>query len=77
VALAWLIGVDGVTAPIIGARTLEQLEDLLPAGELTLTADERARLERPAPPPAMYPQRMLIEQSGLPERISLPLRRAR
>jgi aryl-alcohol dehydrogenase-like predicted oxidoreductase len=76
VALAWLIGVDGVTAPIVGARTYDQLEDLLGAADVRLSADERARLEAPAPPPPVYPQRMLIEQSGLPERISLPLRRA-
>ncbi len=75
VAIAWLIGTEGVTAPIVGARTYEQLEDLLGAAELALTLEERARLERHAPPPATYPQRMLIEQSGLPARISLPLRR--
>ncbi|WP_051324739.1 aldo/keto reductase [Candidatus Solirubrobacter pratensis] len=77
VALAWLLATPGVTAPIVGARTLEQLEDLLPAAELTLTEDEYARLASHAPPPETYPQRMLIEQSGLPDRISLPLRRAR
>jgi aryl-alcohol dehydrogenase-like predicted oxidoreductase len=76
VAIAWLLGTEGVTAPIVGARTYEQLEDLLPAADLALTLEERSRLERPAPPPDTYPQRMLIEQSGLPERISLPLRRA-
>jgi aryl-alcohol dehydrogenase-like predicted oxidoreductase len=75
VALAWLLGVDGVTAPIVGARTFEQLEDLLGAVDVTLSAEERERLAAPAPPPPMYPQRMLIEQSGLPERISLALRR--
>ena len=48
---------------------------LLPAADLALTPEERARLERHAPPPETYPQRMLIEQSGLPDRISLPLRR--
>jgi aryl-alcohol dehydrogenase-like predicted oxidoreductase len=77
VAIAWLLGTEGVTAPIVGARTYEQLEDLLPAADLTLTLEERSRLERHAPPPDVYPQRMLIEQSGLPERISLPLNRAR
>jgi len=77
VAIAWLLGTDGITAPIIGARTYEQLEDLLPAADLELSADERERLQSHAPPPDVYPQRMLIEQSGLPERISLPLRRAR
>ena len=77
VALAWLLGTEGVTAPIVGARTYEQLEDLLPAAGLRLTAEERERLQRHAPPPDVYPQRMLIEQSGLPDRISPPLRRAR
>jgi aryl-alcohol dehydrogenase-like predicted oxidoreductase len=76
VAIAWLLGVEGVTAPILGARTEDQLADLLGASEVTLSADERARLEAPAPPPDLYPQRMLIEQSGLPPRISLPLRRS-
>jgi aryl-alcohol dehydrogenase-like predicted oxidoreductase len=77
VALAWLLATPGITAPIVGARTYEQLEDLLPAAGLRLSDDEYARLARHAPPPETYPQRMLIEQSGLPERISLPLRRAR
>jgi aryl-alcohol dehydrogenase-like predicted oxidoreductase len=77
VAIAWLLGTDGVTAPIIGARTYEQLEDLLPAADLKLSTEERSRLESHAPPPDVYPQRMLIQQSGLPERISLPLKRAR
>jgi aryl-alcohol dehydrogenase-like predicted oxidoreductase len=77
VAIAWLLGTEGVTAPIVGARTYEQLEDLLPAADLTLTMEERERLAKHAPPPDVYPQRMLIEQSGLPERISLPLNRAR
>ena len=75
VALAWLLGVDGVTAPIIGPRTYEQLEDALGAVELELTAEERERLEAPAPPPAVYPYRMLVEQNGM-ERLTGPLRRA-
>ena len=75
VAIAWLLGVEGVTAPIVGPRTLDHLEDLLPALGLELTADERARLEAPAPPPESYPNRMLTEQIGL-ERFSGPLRAA-
>jgi hypothetical protein len=47
VAIAWLDGVDGVTAPILGARTLTELDELLTAAELELSGDERARLERP------------------------------
>jgi aryl-alcohol dehydrogenase-like predicted oxidoreductase len=73
VAIAWLLGVEGVTAPIIGPRTLGHLEDLLPAADLVLTPEERARLEAPAPPPETYPNRMLTEQVGL-ERFSGPLR---
>jgi aryl-alcohol dehydrogenase-like predicted oxidoreductase len=73
VAIAWLLGVDGVTAPIIGPRTFDHLEDLLPAVELQLSAEERARLEAPAPPPELYPHRMLTEQLGL-EQLTGPLR---
>ena len=73
VAIAWLLGVEGVTAPIVGPRTLAQLDDLLGAVDVELTADDRARLEAPAPPPDVSPQRMLVEQVGL-ERVTLPLR---
>src|SRR5918911_4158957 len=61
VAIAWLLGVEGVAAPIVGPRTYEQLEDLLGAAELALSADERERLAAPAPPPPLYPQRLLRE----------------
>src|ERR687887_1505615 len=43
VALAWLLGTEGVTAPIIGPRTLEQHEGLLGATEVTLSGADRAR----------------------------------
>jgi aryl-alcohol dehydrogenase-like predicted oxidoreductase len=67
VAIAWLLGTAGITAPIIGPRTMEQLEELLGADGLELTDEERERLEAPAPPPPVYPQRMLREQSGMPD----------
>jgi len=73
VAIAWLRGVEGVTAPIVGPRTMEHLEDLLGAVDVSLSDDERARLEAPAPPPDVSPQRMLTGQVGL-ERFTLPLR---
>jgi aryl-alcohol dehydrogenase-like predicted oxidoreductase len=75
VALAWLLGVEGMAAPIIGPRTLEQLDGLLGADTIELTPDERARLEAPAPPPELYPHRLLADQLGL-ERVSGPLRRS-
>src|SRR5829696_2245151 len=65
VALAWLLGTDGVTAPVVGPRTLDQLEDLLGSTEVALSEEERARLEAHAPPPAAYPQRFLREQNGI------------
>jgi aryl-alcohol dehydrogenase-like predicted oxidoreductase len=73
VAIAWLLGVEGVTAPIVGPRTLEHLEDLLGSVDVELSAAERERLEAPAPPPDVSPQRMLTEQIGL-ERFSMALR---
>jgi aryl-alcohol dehydrogenase-like predicted oxidoreductase len=65
VALAWLLGVDGVVAPIVGPRTFEQLEDLLGAKDVTLTEEEHARLGAHTPPPEMYPYRLLSQQLGL------------
>jgi aryl-alcohol dehydrogenase-like predicted oxidoreductase len=76
VALAWLLGVEGVVAPIVGPRTYEQLEDVLGTVGVSLSGEERARLEAHAPPPPMYPQRMLHEQVGM-ARMTPPLRRAR
>ncbi len=45
VALAWLAGRPGVATTIIGARTTDQLTDNLAALEVTLTADQRDRLD--------------------------------
>jgi 1-deoxyxylulose-5-phosphate synthase len=53
VALAWLIGRPGVTAPIVGATKVGHLEDALAAEELELTPDEAARLEEPYVPRAV------------------------
>jgi aryl-alcohol dehydrogenase-like predicted oxidoreductase len=55
VALAWLLRQDGVTAPIIGPRTIEQLDAAQRALEVTLEPDVLARLDeifpgcKPAP----------------------------
>jgi len=45
VALAWLLAKPVITAPIIGANSVEQLADLIPATELRLTAAEIATLD--------------------------------
>ena len=53
VALAWLLHRPGVTAPIVGATKLAHLEDALAAEQLSLDADEIARLEEPYVPHAV------------------------
>jgi aryl-alcohol dehydrogenase-like predicted oxidoreductase len=55
VALAWLLGRPAVTSLIIGARTEEQLRENLGGAELTLTADERAALDKASAPDLVYP----------------------
>src|SRR4051794_29036722 len=57
VALAWLAARPQVTSVILGARTLEQLEDNLGAADLVLSEEETARLDAasdPAPPDYPY-----------------------
>ncbi|MBK7061956.1 MAG: aldo/keto reductase [Rubrivivax sp.] len=53
VALAWVLGKAGVTAPIVGVSRPAQLDDALAALELNLTADEVAALETPYLPHAV------------------------
>ncbi|MGD0311404.1 MAG: aldo/keto reductase [Acidimicrobiales bacterium] len=50
VALAWLLGRPGVTAPIIGATRPGHLADALAAEQLELHDDEVVRLEEPYVP---------------------------
>ena len=50
VACAWILQAPGVTAPIVGATRLEQLKELIDAVDLTLSAEEIARVEAPYRP---------------------------
>ncbi len=50
VALAWVLAMNGVTAPIIGATRLEQIDDAVAALELTLAPEDIAELEAPYVP---------------------------
>ncbi len=49
-ALAWCMHQPGVTSPIIGPRTMEQLEDNLGALEVTITDEDRKAIDRIIPP---------------------------
>jgi aryl-alcohol dehydrogenase-like predicted oxidoreductase len=56
VALAWLVDRPAVSSVILGARTLEQLEDNLGAADLHLGQEETARLDAVSDPGAAdYP----------------------
>jgi aryl-alcohol dehydrogenase-like predicted oxidoreductase len=58
VALAWVRQQPGVTSTIIGARRIEQLDDNLRSLEVTLTAEELARLDERTRPAFGFPQSM-------------------
>jgi aryl-alcohol dehydrogenase (NADP+) len=47
VALAWLLGKPGVSAPIIGATRMQHLEDAVAAVDLKLSSEDVALLEAP------------------------------
>jgi 1-deoxyxylulose-5-phosphate synthase len=50
VALAWLLSKPVVTAPLVGAGSVAQIDDAVAAADLTLTDDEIRTLEAPYTP---------------------------
>jgi aryl-alcohol dehydrogenase-like predicted oxidoreductase len=50
IALAWVLHQPGISAPIIGASKMEQLEQAIAALEITLSPDDLQRLEEPYEP---------------------------
>jgi len=65
IALAWLLHRPFVTSVIVGAKTVEQLDDNLAAANVQLTAGELARLEAVSALPKEYPGWMLERQSAM------------
>ena len=59
ISLNWLLRQDGVTAPIIGARTLEQLEDNLGASGWTLDEEQVEELSHASALEDVYPYRFI------------------
>ncbi len=55
VAIRWLLQKPGVTAPIIGARTMEQLDINLGAADWTLDTEHLLRLDLVSEPRVEYP----------------------
>lgn len=63
IALAWLLHQKVVTSVIIGAKSVEQLDDNLAAVDVTLTAEERERLDKVSALPPEYPGWMVARQN--------------
>ncbi|MEO7111391.1 MAG: aldo/keto reductase, partial [Polyangiaceae bacterium] len=59
VALAWVQGRPGVTSTIIGARTMEQLDDNLGALDMNLTQAEIESLDKLTTPSLGFPMDMI------------------
>lgn len=52
-AVLWVKDQPGITAPIIGPRTLGHLDDFLPVGDMRLSDDERRACDQLVPPGGM------------------------
>ena len=63
ISLAWLLAKPAVTAVIIGAKRIEQLQDNLAALSLKLSADEMNKLDEVSALPPEYPGWMLPFQN--------------
>jgi aryl-alcohol dehydrogenase-like predicted oxidoreductase len=63
IALAWLLHQKAVMSVIIGAKTVEQLDDNLAAVNVVLSAEELARLAEVSALPPEYPGWMFERQS--------------
>lgn len=59
VGLAWALHNPDVTAPVVGARTVEQLQENLGALEVDLSADQVARLDEVSAIDLGFPHAML------------------
>jgi aryl-alcohol dehydrogenase-like predicted oxidoreductase len=64
VALAWLLQRPGVMSVIVGAKTIEQLDDNLAAATLELSADQVDALDAVSVLPEEYPGWMLERQGA-------------
>ncbi|OBI77347.1 aldo/keto reductase [Mycobacterium asiaticum] len=65
VALAWVQAQPAVSSVIIGARRLSQLDDNLRAADVSLDADELARLNELTTPTFGFPSNMLEMAPGI------------
>ena len=64
VSLAWLLHKPGVRSVIFGARTVAQLEDNLPAAQLSLSTEQVALLDQASASPLQYPYDFMHRVQG-------------
>ena len=64
IALNWMLQMPGVTAPIIGARTMKHLEDNLGASGWSLTPEQMERLNQVSEKTLPYPHNMIVNFSA-------------
>jgi aryl-alcohol dehydrogenase-like predicted oxidoreductase len=62
-ALGWLLHQEGVSSVIIGAKTMDQLEDDLGSVDVSFTDEELERIDQVCAPEALYPQWMIRFQN--------------
>ena len=66
VAINWLLARPAVTSPILGVRTMEQLEDNLGATDWTLTERQVDCLNKASELPMTYPYAMIARSNPRP-----------
>jgi aryl-alcohol dehydrogenase-like predicted oxidoreductase len=66
VAIAWLLAREAVSSVIVGAAKLDQLRDNLGAADLTLAAEEIAKLDAASPLAPVYPNWILAMMADGP-----------
>src|SRR3546814_11970729 len=64
VALAWILAKPFVMSVIIGAKNMEQLDQNIASTEMTLDAEDMARLDAVSALPSEYPGWMLERQKA-------------
>ncbi|KAF9332298.1 hypothetical protein BG006_004818 [Podila minutissima] len=64
VALNWTMQKPGITSPLLGVRTMEQLEDNLGALEFTLSSEQMSRLDQVSNPASWpFPYEVAVNMS--------------
>jgi aryl-alcohol dehydrogenase-like predicted oxidoreductase len=71
VAYAWLLARPQVSSVLVGATTLEQLDDNLAAADLVLSPEDIAALDELTRPARVYPYWMIEDNSDRKRRQAL------